>query len=333
MNKAIARAGAHGCIIPGRGAMGEFLLKWKEEVTAVIVIEEPLEYPFENELSAAQICSSDERIVFLRRLVESGTRFRYAGIPGYPLEDPVSRELIVSGKRVIYVGYPTSQKAEVMGIDFRDLHDACWTALDVDYEALGKRCASLRDVIQAGSEVRITSAAGTDLTLLLKEREVYVDDGVISDWEVAQERGWGHLPAGKVIVAPVAGSANGVVCSDMTDYFGVKIAGIRLEFRDGEVVMAEAQQNNELLQLVLSEGKADASRLGGFEIGANPQIRSPIGYTVWDSKSFGDVTLWIGDNRLIGGENRADLSWGFMVVRPTVVLDGKNILQNREFLY
>ena len=97
--------------------------------------------------------------------------------------------------------------------------------------------------------------------------------------------------------------------------------------------MAEAQQNNELLQLVLSEGKADASRLGGFEIGANPQIRSPIGYTVWDSKSFGDVTLWIGDNRLIGGENRADLSWGFMVVRPTVVLDGKNILQNREFLY
>jgi hypothetical protein len=58
----------------------------------------------------------------------------------------------------------------------------------------------------------------------------------------------------------------------------------------------------------------------------------PIGYSVWDSKSFGDVTLWIGDNTLIGGENEASLSWGFMVCRPKVELDGRVILEERGFM-
>jgi leucyl aminopeptidase (aminopeptidase T) len=117
----------------------------------------------------------------------------------------------------------------------------------------------------------------------------------------------------------------------MTDYFGVRIGGTRIEFREGEVLAARAEQNDELLQLVLSESRGDVRKLGGFEIGMNPEIMEPIGYSVWDSKSYGDVTLWIGDNTLIGGENKASLSWGFMVVRPTVSLDAVTMLEDRTF--
>ncbi len=333
LNKAVARAGAHCCIVCGRGPMGEFLLRWKNEIGSMIVIEEPLEYPIDNGLRESEAEAHGETRPFLSRLVESGRKFRYAGIPGYPLEDPVIKELIAAGKRVIYVGYPTPQKAQVMGIDFRDLHDACWTALDINYRGLAERCASLKEVLEAADEVSITSLGGTNLTFSIAGREVFVDDGIISDWEVEHGRGWGHLPAGKVIVAPVAGTANGVLHSDMTDYFGVRIAGIQIEFRDGEVIAARAQENDELLQLVLSKGKGDVRKLGGFELGMNPQIRDPIGYAVWDSKAFGDATLWIGDNLLIGGENEANLSWGFSIVRPTVSLDGTVVLKNRDFRY
>ncbi len=117
----------------------------------------------------------------------------------------------------------------------------------------------------------------------------------------------------------------------MTDYFGVRIGGTRIEFRDGDVTTARAEQNDELLQLVLSGGTGDVRRLGGFELGMNPEIMEPIGYSVWDSKSFGDVTLWIGDNTLIGGENEASLSWGFTVVKPVVSLDGLTVLEDRVF--
>ncbi|MCK4510895.1 aminopeptidase [bacterium] len=330
--RAVEAVGGSAITICTPGGLGDFLLKWKGDLSSVIVIEEPLDYPVLNGAVDPQKDVGERRLAFLRGLVQSGRKSRYAGIPGYPLEDPVACELIDAGKRIIYLGYPTPQKADVMGIEFRDLHDACWTALDTDYRELEERGEHLSAVLTGGSQVHITSPGGSDLTFSIEGREVFIDDGIISDWEVEHGRGWGHLPAGKVIVAPVAGTANGVLVSDMTDYFGVRIGGTRIEFKDGEVLEARAEQNDELLQLVLSEGKGDVRKLGGFEIGMNPEITEPIGYSVWDSKSYGDVTLWIGDNTLIGGENEASLSWGFMVVKPAIALDGRIILEERGFM-
>jgi len=331
LDRAVGAMGADAVTICTPGGIGEFLLKWKNDVSSVIVIEEPLNYPILNGAVDPQKDVGERRLAFLRSLVQSGRKSRYAGIPGYPLEDPVARELIDTGKRIIYLGYPTQQKADVMGIEFRDLHDACWTALDTDYRELEARCEEMSKVLTGGAQVHLTSPLGTDLTFSIEGREVFVDDGIISTWEVEHGRGWGHLPAGKVIVAPVEGTANGVLVSDMTDYFGVRIGGTRLEFKDGEVTFARAEQNDDLLQLVLSEGHGDVRKLGGFEIGMNPEVLEPIGYSVWDSKSYGDATLWIGDNTLIGGENEASLSWGFMVVKPAVSLDGTTVLEDRTF--
>ena len=331
LNHAVEAVGGSAVTICTPGSLGAFLLNWKNDISSVIVVEEPLDYPVLNGAVDPQKDIGERRLAFLRSLVQSGRKSRYAGIPGYPLEDPVARELLEAGKRIIYLGYPTPQKADVMGIEFRDLHDACWTALDTDYRELEERGEHLGAVLGAGGRVHVTSPGGTDLTFSIAGREVFVDDGIISQWEVEHGRGWGHLPAGKVIVAPVAGTANGVLISDMTDYFGVRIGGTRIEFKDGEVTGARAEQNDELLQLVLSEGMGDVRKLGGFEIGMNPEILEPIGYSVWDSKSYGDVTLWIGDNTLIGGENEASLSWGFMVVKPSVSLDGTIVLEDRTF--
>ncbi|MCD4690360.1 aminopeptidase, partial [bacterium] len=246
--------------------------------------------------------------------------------------NPVFRELIENGKRIIYLGHPTPEKAEIMGLDYRALHDAWWTALDVDYGRLSAHCEELADRIGSSSEVRVTSSGGTDITFGITGREVFVDDGIISKWETEHQRGWGHLPAGKVIVAPVAGTANGVIHSEMTDYFGVPIRNIRLQFRDGAVVSATAGENEELLELVLVEGGDESRLAGGFELGTNPQITNPVGYAVWDSKSYGDATVWIGDNRLIGGENEAPLSWGFIIASPTVFVDGVKVVEKRVFI-
>ena len=293
---------------------------------------EPLEYPLLNG-SGAEPETEEEYATFLQGLVESGRRFLYAGVPGYPVADPAKRKLIAAGKRFIYVGYPTPSRARIMGIEFQDLHDACWSALDVNYGRLAERCGELKERLESAALVRVTSPSGTDITFAVSGREVFVDDGVISDWEVQHGRGWGHLPAGMVTVAPVPGTTSGVVRSDVTDYFGVRIEGIRIEFEEGEITSASAEGNDELLQLVLSKGTGGVRRLGGFELGMNPQIREPIGYGVWDSKAYGSVTIRIGDNRLIGGENEASLSWGFMVARPAVEIDGEKIVRHREFAF
>jgi len=327
--KAVESLGGHALVSYDGRSQNDYILKWKDDIASIIVIEEPIEYPANGAGSAVAPTAHGRE--FLKDLVRNGMRHLYAGVPGYPLESPAFREFVERGKRIIYMGYPTPEKAEIMGLDYRALHDAWWTALDIDYGELSARCEQLAGRIGGGSRVRVTSTGGTDLTFSLDGHEVFIDDGIISEWETEHRRGWGHLPAGKVIVAPVAGSANGVIHSEMTDYFGVPIRDIRLQFRDGAVVSATAGENAELLELVLAEG-GDAGRLaGGFEIGTNPQITNPVGYALWDSKSHGDATVWIGDNRLIGGANEAPLSWGFIIAEPVVTLDGETLLEGRTF--
>ncbi len=329
--KAVEGLGGHALVSYDGRAQHDYILKWKDNIASIIVIEEPIEYPSNgiNGTDAATTHGPE----FLKDLVRNGMRHLYAGVPGYPLESSAFREFVESGKRIIYMGYPTPGKAEVMGLDYRALHDAWWTALDVDYGELSSKCGRVARRLGASSQVRVTSAGGTDLTFAVAGREVFIDDGIVSEWETEHQRGWGHLPAGKVIVAPVAGTVNGAIHSEMTDYFGVPIHDIRLQFRDGAVVSATAGENAELLELVLAEG-GDAGRLaGGFEIGTNPQITNPVGYALWDSKSHGDATVWIGDNLLIGGENEAPLSWGFIIAEPTVELDGELVLAERAFRF
>lgn len=330
LSRAVQEAGAQCLVAYGPSEIGDLLLRWKDDVSSVIVIEEPLEYPLLNG-SGAKPETEEEYAAFIRGLAESGRRFLHAGVPGYPVTHAAKRQLIATGKRFIYIGYPTPARARIMGVEFQDLHDACWSALDVNYGRLAERCAELKERLEAAAIVRVTSPSGTDITFGISGREVFVDDGVISDWEVEHGRGWGHLPAGMVMVAPVPGTARGVVRSDVTDYFGVRIEGIRIEFEEGEIVSASAEDSDELLQLVLSRGTGGVRRFGGFELGMNPQIREPIGYGVWDCKAYGSATIRIGDNRLIGGENEASLSWGFMVARPSVEVDGENIVRHREF--
>ena len=330
LSGAAQAVGARCLVAYGPADIGSLLVRWKDEIDAVVVIEEPLEYPLGNG-NAEGLDTEEEYARFLQGLVESGRRFLHTGVPGYPVTDPAKQQLIEAGKRFIYVGYPTAGRARMMGIEFQDLHDACWSALDVNYGLLAERCAELKERIEAADTVRVTSPTGTDITFGVTGREVFVDDGVISDWEVEHGRGWGHLPAGMVMVAPVMGTANGVVLSDVTDYFGVRIGGIRIEFEEGAITSASAEENDELLQLVLSRGTGGVRTLGGFELGMNPQIREPIGYGVWDCKAYGSVTVRIGDNRLIGGENEASLSWGFLVARPAVEIDGEKIVRHREF--
>lgn len=165
----------------------------------------------------------------------------------------------------------------------------------------------------------------------MKIPEVFVDDGIISQWEVEQGRGYGYLPAGKVIVAVERGSGEGTLCSEAMDYMGIGVTGVRLEFSRGEIVSATAETNRDYLDLLLSAGDADARRLAAFEIGMNRRLDGPIGLTFWDTKAYGSATLVAGDNSALGGDNRSSHVFAFPAVAPAVLLEGKTLLENRRF--
>ncbi len=308
-----------------------FLTRWKQDLHAVIALDEPVDrFTGGHQLPSAETDPA-ARLAEVDRLAALATTFAHASVPGDPLSQPVNRELIAAGIRTIYLGCPTPAQAGGLGIEYRVLHDAFWTALDIDYAALARECEAVAQRLARGREVHLRSAGGTDLRFRIDSQEAFVDDGVISEWEVAQRRCWNHLPAGKVMVAAAKGTAEGTLHAEIADYLGIAIRGIRLGFRGGEVVTATADENEDLLRRLLESGHDDARRLAVLELGMNPRIREAIGYSIWDGKSYGDASIGLGENRLIGGTNASDFAWSMRINEPRMVLDGDVILERREY--
>jgi aminopeptidase len=79
----------------------------------------------------------------------------------------------------------------------------------IDYAALKDNCRRLRAVFDQAEEAHITSALGTDLTIGLRGRKAFADDGDFSK----PGRG-GNLPAGEMYISPELGAGEGTLIFD-----------------------------------------------------------------------------------------------------------------------
>ena len=320
-------AGGGECLIryPGAG-IRDFLKEMRDKLDAIIAFDAPL-----SDQALPTQGDEETREQFVARLAESAAAFEHASAPGDPIG--VTRELMQAGIRIIHFGYPTQQRAQLLRTDFDTLHDVCWTALDIDYHALARRCTEIATRIGRGREIEVRSHGGTDLKVRLDQPRFYIDDGIIEPWEVDAGRGYNQLPAGKVMFAPAAASVDGTLHSEVTDYLGVSIRGIRLVIRENEVVHATADENEDLLRAILQRPQPNVRTISGFSLGANPKIHEPIGYAVWDCMVNGEVHIWLGRNRDIGGEVESDFAWSLGIRTPKVSIDGDTLVEAGEFLF
>jgi aminopeptidase len=194
---------------------------------------------------------------------------------------------------------------------FLDREDpvAAWTNLSSVQAQLISRLA-------AASELRI-EGEGTDLVVGVAGRTWVNSDG---------RR---NMPSGEVFTGPV--SASGVVRFDIpSSPRGVVVSGIALEFRDGEVVSARAEEGDDVLQAMLATD-AGARRLGEIGIGTNFGIDRAVGLVLLDEKIGGTIHLALGRAYPeTGGTNESAIHWD-MICRPArVTADGEPILENGQ---
>lgn len=324
-HQSILAAGGE-CLVryPGAG-LRAFLLEMRDKLDAIIAFDTPLS---DHALPAQS--PGETRSQFVARLADSAADFAHASAPGDPIG--VTRELMQAGIRIVHFGYPTQQRAQLLRTDFDTLHDVCWTALDLDYDALSQQCTDIAARIRHGREIEVRSPGGTDLKVRVDQPEFYIDDGIIETWEVDAGRGYNQLPAGKVMFAPAPGSVEGTLHSEVTDYLGVSIRGVRLVIRGNEVVHATADENEDLLRAILQRPQPNVRTISGFSIGANPKIREPIGYAAWDCMVAGEVHVWLGRNRDIGGDVESDFAWSLGIRLPKVSIDGHVLVESGQFL-
>jgi aminopeptidase len=226
--------------------------------------------------------------------------------------------------------WPTPALAEDAGMSVDEFAAFVERALFLDRDDpvvawgdLSRSQARLVERLSACRELRI-EGGGTDLVLDVAGRRWINSDG---------RR---NMPSGEVFTGPVETSASGRVrFSIPSSPRGVQVSGITLEFREGVVVSAHADEGDDVLQAMLAADDG-ARRLGEIGIGTNYGIDRAVGMTLLDEKIGGTVHLALGRSYPeTGGTNESAIHWDMICdLRDggRLTADGAAIVENGKLL-
>ena len=193
------------------------------------------------------------------------------------------------------------------------------TGLDADYDAIADHSREIYEQVADADEVRVTTAAGTDLTVEVADREWYEDTG-----DVADAGSFSNLPAGEVFTSPATADGTYVVDGTMMPH-GLLTEELRFEVEDGLVTEISDDEIREQVETA-AEAVGDAAyNLAELGIGTNVGVETLVGHVLLDEKAAGTVHVAIGDNASIGGETEAPIHLDGIVRKPTVYADGEEI--------
>ncbi|MGA1848054.1 MAG: aminopeptidase [Thermoplasmatota archaeon] len=189
--------------------------------------------------------------------------------------------------------------------------------LDADYEKIARTIRKFGRKFQKAQSIKVVSEAGTDIEFSIEGRNWILDDN-----GVCHRRGSiTNLPAGKVFIAPLERTANGIIVIDGA-FMGSTGENVEMELKDGLIISMKGP--GEAMSL-MDHGKC-AKTLCEFGIGMNPKSRV-IGNILEDQKALGTVHFGFGDNSTFGGQVKCDIHVDGMVLTPDVMVDDEKIIE------
>jgi leucyl aminopeptidase (aminopeptidase T) len=196
-----------------------------------------------------------------------------------------------------------------------------------DYAAIARRSAAIAALLSAGSEVRITSENGTNLTVGIEGRRAISDDG-----DLGSPGAFGNLPAGEAYLAPLEGTANGRIVFDgsVTPLPGVPLTPIDVEVRDGFGEEFSGSEGAKWRAIMAPHGR-EAFNVAELGIGTNDRAKL-TGNVLEDEKVMGTVHIAFGDNHTFGGEIEVASHLDGVLRSPTLDIDGRRILDDGRLI-
>jgi len=200
--------------------------------------------------------------------------------------------------------------------------------MNVDYRKVVELTEKALKAFDKATIVRITTKAGTDLTMDITDRHFETDVRINSG-------SFGNLPAGEIWCGPIENSANGVLIVDGTigDLGHVK-SPLKMTLKDGRLVKLECSDKGfakQIMELVTVDAMADI--IGELGIGTNPGARL-VGNMLEDEKAGGTSHIAFGNNMdMPGGQNNSDTHRDFLFHKPTFEVtrkDGKKHVVMRD---
>jgi aminopeptidase len=220
--------------------------------------------------------------------------------------------------------YPTSAYAQRAGMSTEEFENFVYSATNINWQEQTKFQDRVKRMFDNAKQVRLLSN-DTDLKFSLAGRFGTKCDGIR------------NMPDGEVYYAPTENSANGFITFTYPAIrHGMEVEKVRLEFKNGKVVKASAETNEDVLKSALTVDD-DARLIGEFGIGTNYGIKRFTKNLLFDEKIGGTIHLALGRAyKGSGGTSRSAIHWDMVKDFRTggeIIMDGKTVQKNGKFVF
>jgi leucyl aminopeptidase (aminopeptidase T) len=194
-------------------------------------------------------------------------------------------------------------------------------AIPIDYYALQERNRRLLKALQGHKKIEITTRLGTKLAIGFEDR---IWGGARGGF-IMKKGKYGNLPEGEVYAAPQDKTANGVWFVDVIPGVGKVKNPIKITVKDGVAVNMTGKYANKIKKIFKGLPKK-AFVLAELGIGTNPKAKI-TGNILEDEKVLGTAHIALGNNMSMGGKNNVSIHLDLVFTKPTIVVDGKTIME------
>jgi aminopeptidase len=231
----------------------------------------------------------------------------------------------VNKTRWCVLRWPTPSMAQAAAVSTEAFENLFFDVCTMDYRKMARAMVPLEHRLKKADKVHI-KGPGTDLTFSIK--------GI----GAKMCRGDRNIPDGEVFSCPVKNSIQGrIQFNTPTLYSGTKFENVLLEFKDGKVIKATANNTKRLNEILDTD--PGARYTGEFSLGFNPYIMNPMCDILFDEKIAGSLHLTPGQayDECDNG-NRSAVHWDMVLIqRPEwgggeIWFDGELIRKNGMFL-
>jgi aminopeptidase len=215
---------------------------------------------------------------------------------------PVHFDIRIPNTKWCLINYPNASVAQAANMSTEKFEDFYFDVCSLDYSRMSKAMDPLAALMSRTDKVRI-KGAGTDLSFSIKGLPPIKCDGKL------------NIPDGEVFSAPIKESVNGYITYNTpSEYEGKLFENVRLEFKDGKIIKATANDSYSLNKIFDTD---EGSRyVGEFALGVNPYIVKPMRDILFDEKIMGSFHFTPGssyDDCFNG--NKSSVHWDLVCIQ------------------
>ncbi|OGO79507.1 MAG: aminopeptidase [Clostridiales bacterium GWB2_37_7] len=214
----------------------------------------------------------------------------------------VHYEVRVPKTKWVILKYPNAAFAQMANMSTEKFEDFYFDVCTLDYNKMSEAMDALVEVMEKTDKVRITGV-GTDLTFSIKNMPAIKCAGEL------------NIPDGEVFSAPIKDSVNGYITYNTpAEYQGFTYENIRLEFQEGKIVKATANDTERINHVFNTD--EGARYVGEFALGVNPFITKPMKDTLFDEKIMGSIHFTPGSSYTnCDNGNKSAIHWDLVYIQ------------------